>query len=69
MILICLTMVIQGYTQGKDELIKWIDGKELGIEGRGSTLVLMAVVRWSLKLLNSSLNLTLQFTLLIVCPI
>ena len=35
MILICLTMVIQGYTQGKDELIKWIDAKELGIEGRG----------------------------------
>ena len=34
-ILICLTMVIKGYTQGKDELIKWIDAKDLGIEGRG----------------------------------
>ena len=34
-ILICLTIAFRGFTQGKDELFKWIDGKELGIEGRG----------------------------------
>lgn len=34
-VLICLTVAFQGFSQDKDDLFKWTDVKELGIEGRG----------------------------------